>query len=119
MELLLQHGFPYASSMMAQDYLPYQGRQGDERHHDRAGEARPADKAGRDADQLVARRLSGFEYIRARTSSRRGSARPSGVVGDWLADHRYMASALDWGVLTYTFHPESPGAATGYGCSSG
>ena len=27
------------------------------------------------------------------------------VLENWLGDFRFMQSATDWGVLTYTFHP--------------
>jgi peptidoglycan/xylan/chitin deacetylase (PgdA/CDA1 family) len=27
------------------------------------------------------------------------------VLGNWLDDFRYLRQSLDWGVMTYTFHP--------------
>ena len=64
-----------------------------------------ADAADRNADQLVARRLSAF---RVRAHRDHGAARPAVarvVMENWLDEFRYMQKAVDWGVLTYTMHP--------------
>ena len=73
------------------------------------GEARLAHAARRDAGLLVARRLSRVR-VRPRQGFLQEGLRPtSGVLENWLDDYRYMARELDWGVLTYTFHPEVTG----------
>ena len=56
-DLLLKHRIQYDSSLMGHDYDCYYARQGDVVELEEAVRARPRDAAGRDADQLVARRL--------------------------------------------------------------
>ena len=46
-----------------------------------------------------------FEFFMTRTSTLPGNANASAVLENWLDDFRYMTTHLDWGVLTYTFHP--------------
>ena len=98
-ELLLQEGFVYDSSMMAHDYMPYYAR---------------------DRDQILEHRISfgaetglielpiswslddfpHFEYFRG------GGLQIAGqVLENWLGDFDFMCSDTSWGVLTYTFHP--------------
>ena len=108
-ELLLAHGLQYDSSMMAQDYLPYRCRQGDETPPDRAatlGRTTPL------VEMPVSWSLDDypvFEYVRRDAYLQEGLRPTSGVLENWLDDYRYMARELDWGVLTYTFHPEVTG----------
>ena len=98
-ELLLQEGFVYDSSMMAHDYMPYYAR---------------------DRDQILEHRIifgaetglvelpiswslddfPHFEYFRGG-----GLQIASQVLGNWLGDFDFMCSDTSWGVLTYTFHP--------------
>jgi peptidoglycan-N-acetylglucosamine deacetylase len=108
-ELFLARGFLYDSSMMAQDYLPYRCRRGDET---------PADSPARfgQATPLIEIPVSWslddypvFEYVRRETYLQEGLRTASGVLENWLDDYHYMTGLLDWGVLTYTFHPEVTG----------
>ena len=32
--------------------------------------------------------------------------RADDVLANWVDDYRYMVQSTDWGVLTYTFHPQ-------------
>ena len=104
-ELLLQHGFVYDSSLMGHDYLPYQARDGD---------VTPLEEPMRfGADTaLVEMPISWslddypvFEFSRSATGILPGLMNAEGVLANWFADFRYMAEHYDWGVLTYTFHP--------------
>jgi peptidoglycan/xylan/chitin deacetylase (PgdA/CDA1 family) len=103
--LLLKHGFVYDSSLMGDDYLPYQARDGDQ-----APLHEPVRRGPQTA--LVEMPISwslddypAFEYTRTPTGILPGLMN-AGLVGDnWFADYRYMAEHHDWGVITYTFHP--------------
>ena len=52
-DLFLQHGFTYDSSMMGDDYTPYYARQGDVIELEWLAQLGPRQRARRDADQLV------------------------------------------------------------------
>jgi len=104
-ELLLKHGFYYESSMMGDDYTPYRVRQGDV-----ITLAEPAvfGKPTKLIEMPISWTLDDyphFEFVRTPTSILPGLMNAESVLGNWLADFRYMAKTLDWGVITYTFHP--------------
>ena len=89
---------------MGADYLPYRARRGDVAT---LGEPfiRPSYLADRNADQLVARRLSAFRIRANATSILPGLQPASAVMESWLDEFLYMQKTVDWGVLTYTMHP--------------
>ncbi len=99
-DLLLEEGFTYDSSMMAHDFLPYQARHGDRLGPDGAY------KFGK-STELVELPISWslddfphFEYFRG------GGLKPAaGVLENWIGDFDYMQRNSEWGVLTYTCHP--------------
>ena len=104
-ELLLQHGFAYDSSLMGHDYLPYQARDGD------VISLEEPIRYGPDT-ALVEMPISWslddypvFEYMRTPTGIQAGLMNAEAVGANWLADFTYMAEHYDWGVLTYTMHP--------------
>ena len=98
-ELLLQEGFVYDSSMMGHDYLPYFARRSDQILEDRI-------IFGPETELIelpVSWSLDDFphfEYYRGG-----GLQTASSVMENWLGDFQFMCSETDWGVLTYTFHP--------------
>ncbi|MBT5204689.1 MAG: polysaccharide deacetylase [Gammaproteobacteria bacterium] len=98
-ELLLQEGFIYDSSMMGHDYLPYFARVSDQIFEDRV-------VFGPETELIelpVSWSLDDFphfEYFRGG-----GLQNAGGVLQNWLDDFSFMCSDADWGVLTYTFHP--------------
>jgi peptidoglycan/xylan/chitin deacetylase (PgdA/CDA1 family) len=105
-DLLLKHGFRYDSSMMGHDYLPYRARRGDQI---------PADQPVQfgEPTQLIEMPISWslddfphFEYLWTATHLQQGLMRADDVLANWVDDYRYMAQCTDWGVLTYTFHPQ-------------
>ena len=105
-DLLLAHGFLYDSSMMANDYTPYRARHGDVIRPDQ-----PA-KFG-EPTRLIEAPVSWslddfphFEYLWTPTHLQPGLARADDVLANWLDDYRYLARTLEWGVITYTFHPQ-------------
>jgi peptidoglycan/xylan/chitin deacetylase (PgdA/CDA1 family) len=105
-ELLLEHGFVYDSSMMAHDYIPYRARIGD------VVEPDVAVRFGR-TSRLIEMPVSWslddlphFEYVRYPNRLLAGMQRTSHVLDNWVDEFIYMKTEVDWGVLTYTFHPQ-------------
>ena len=105
-ELLLRHGFVYDSSMMGHDHLPYYARKGDV-----LAAAGPAQWG--QTTPLVELPISWtlddfphFEYVRMPAYLQQGLRRAGDVLENWLDDFRFMTQVADWGVLTYTFHPQ-------------
>jgi peptidoglycan/xylan/chitin deacetylase (PgdA/CDA1 family) len=105
-ELLLAHGFTYDSSMMANDYTPYFARRGD---------IITADQPARfgATTSLIELPVSWslddfphFEYLWTATHLQPGLQRTDDVLANWLDDFRYLTRTLEWGVLTFTFHPQ-------------
>ncbi len=99
-DLLLERGFVYDSSMMGHDYLPYHARTGD------VVEPGKPIQFG-ETTSLVELPISWsvddyphFEYMRGA-----GLRTTGGVLENWLDDYIYMTEIQDWGVLTYTCHP--------------
>jgi peptidoglycan/xylan/chitin deacetylase (PgdA/CDA1 family) len=104
-ELLLKHGFVYDSSMMGDDYTPYRVRTGDVITADQ-----PA-RFGRETS-LVEMPVSWslddyphFEFIRTSEWVLPGLKNGNDVLQNWTDDFLYMRDHLEWGVITYTFHP--------------
>ena len=104
-ELLLKHGFTYDSSMMGDDYTPYQVRQGDVITVDQ-----PAQwgKPCRLIEMPISWSLDDyphFEFIRTKDWILPGLRNYNAVMSNWIDDFTYMTKAVKWGVITYTFHP--------------
>lgn len=104
-ELLLAHGFDYDSSMMGHDYLPYFARVGDQY---------PADQPavlGRLTALLempISWSLDDYPHFEFQIFKRGvlpGLQAADGVLRNWSDDFDYLTEILDWGILTYTFHP--------------
>ena len=101
--LLLEYGFRYDSSLMADDFSFYWCRDGDIAHTDRAFEF------GREVD-LVEMPVSWllddhplFEYDQR---TRSGMAAPSRVQEIWQDEFDYMVEHVPGGVYTLTMHPQ-------------
>jgi len=104
-ELLLEHGFVYDSSMMGDDYTPYRVRTADVITADH-----PA-RFGRETS-LVEMPISWslddyphFEFIRTPEWVLPGLKNANDVLQNWIDDFLYLREHLEWGVITYTFHP--------------
>jgi peptidoglycan/xylan/chitin deacetylase (PgdA/CDA1 family) len=104
-ELLLKHGFVYDSSMMADDYTPY---------HVRSGDVIALEAPARFGAEtpLIEMPISWtlddyphFEFLRTPTWVLPGNMNANGVLQNWIDDFRYLERNLEWGVITYTFHP--------------
>ena len=100
MELLLEEGFVYDSSMMGHDVLPYRARSGDV-----VTPGNPVQFGGETGlwelpVSWSADDFPHFEYFRGG-----GLRNAHDVLENWLDDFRYMQQTCEWGVLTYTLHP--------------
>ena len=104
-ELLLKHGFVYDSSMMGDDYTPYRVRNGDIIELEKPAVFGPE-------TQLIEMPVSWtlddyphFEFIRTPTWILPGNMNANRVLDNWINDFVYLRDNLEWGVITYTFHP--------------
>lgn len=104
-ELLLEQGFLYDSSMMGHDYLPYRARRGDVLALDRPavfGAETPL------IELPISWSLDDyphFEFVRTPQSVLAAMHPARAVMQSWLDEYIYMSKSTDWGVLTYTMHP--------------
>lgn len=104
-ELLLEQGITYDSSMMGDDYTPYYARQGDTvQLEEKFVFGGPS--------ELLEMPISWstddfphFEYVRTPTTLSPGLSAADGVLGNWIGDFTWLRENLDWGILTYTCHP--------------
>ena len=104
-ELLLKHHFLYDSSMMGNDYTPYRVRAGDIIAPDAPARF---GKTTRLLEMPVSWTLDDyphFEFVRTPASVLQGLMNASAVLENWVNDFLYMKNHLEWGVITYTFHP--------------
>lgn len=104
-DLLLKNGFLYESSLMGDDHMPYQVRQGDKVELEEAmvfGSETPLIEMpiSWSLDDFVH-----FEFLRTQTSLMQGLMASNAVLQNWADDFEYMTRTCDWGVLTYTCHP--------------
>jgi len=104
-DLLIEHGFLYDSSLMGADYIPYRARRGDV-----AELGRPY-RFGQQTS-LIEMPISWslddyphFEFVRTPQTVLPGLQPARAVMQSWLDEFRYMKKTVDWGVLTYTMHP--------------
>jgi len=91
---------------MGHDYLPYHARHGDQFPLDA-----PALFGAETA--LIEMPISWstddyphFEFSRRGNTLLQGLRKADDVLANWVDDFRYMAQVMDWGVLTYTMHPQ-------------
>ena len=107
--LLVDRGFLYDSSMMGNDYTPYRARRGDVILPDAPAQF---GETTRLIEMPVSWSLDDFphfEYLWTATHLQQGLMRTDGVLANWLDDFRYMTQTVEWGILTYTFHPQVSG----------
>ena len=104
-DLLIENGFLYDSSLMGSDYIPYRARRNDTF---KLGEPY---QYGEETD-LIELPISWslddhphFEYLRTPDYVMPGLRSARVVMDSWYDEWRYMKKSLDWGILTYTMHP--------------
>jgi peptidoglycan/xylan/chitin deacetylase (PgdA/CDA1 family) len=104
-ELLLEHGFLYESSMMGHDYLPYRARQGDVIELEKPARLGPQSPLIEMPISWTLDDYPHFEFVRTNTSILGGLKPASGVLENWYDDFDYMTRIMEWGIITYTCHP--------------
>jgi peptidoglycan-N-acetylglucosamine deacetylase len=104
-DLLLNNGFLYDSSLMGADYWPYRARRGD------VAELGKPYRFGQET-ALIEMPISWslddyphFEFLRTPQTVLPGLQSARTVMANWLDEFRYMRKSVDWGILTYTMHP--------------
>jgi peptidoglycan/xylan/chitin deacetylase (PgdA/CDA1 family) len=104
-ELFLEHGFVYDSSLMGDDYTPYYARTGD------VFELEQPARFGRETPLVempvhwATDDAPHFEFARTDAVHRQGLMNARLVGQNWIDDLAYMCRTTRWGVLTYTCHP--------------
>jgi peptidoglycan/xylan/chitin deacetylase (PgdA/CDA1 family) len=104
-DLLLKHGFVYDSSMMGDDYTPYRVRRGDVIELEKPAVFGPETPLIEMPVSWTLDDYPHFEFIRTPTWIRPGNMNANKVLDNWVNDFVYLRDHLDWGVITYTFHP--------------
>ena len=104
-DLLIENGFLYDTSMMADDYTPYWARRGDIAELDRPYQF--GEETG-----LIEMPISWslddhphFEYIRTPETVSPGLHSARAVMESWFDEFCYMKKTVDHGILTITMHP--------------
>ncbi len=104
-DLLLNHGFRYDSSLMGADYAPYRARRGDVA---KVGEPFHFGEQTALIEMPISWSLDDyphFEFVRTEATILAGLQPARVVMQSWLDEFLYMKKAVEWGVLTYTMHP--------------
>jgi len=104
-DLLLKHGFRYDSSMMGNDYTPYRVRRGDIIELEKPAVFGPETPLIEMPISWSLDDYPHFEFIRTPSSVLPGNMNANQVLDNWVNDFVYLRDHLDWGVITYTFHP--------------
>jgi peptidoglycan-N-acetylglucosamine deacetylase len=105
-ELLLEYGLGYDSSMMGNDFHPYWCRQGD------TFDVHSAYRFGKPVDLVEMPVTWGlddfpaFEYVSLPNKLYPGLRSPDQVYAIWMGDFTYMCRHVPDGVLTLTMHPQ-------------
>ena len=104
-DLLVEHGFLYDSSLMGADYWPYRARRGDVA---KLGEPYRFGAETALIEMPISWSLDDyphFEFLRTPQTVLQGLQPARAVMGNWLDEFLYMKKSVDWGILTYTMHP--------------
>ncbi len=104
-DLLLEHGFVYDSSLMGDDYTPYRVRNGDVIELEKPAQLGPDTRLIEMPISWTLDDYPHFEFIRTPTWILQGNMNANRVLDNWINDFIYLRDNLDWGVITYTFHP--------------
>ncbi|HEV7803392.1 MAG TPA: polysaccharide deacetylase, partial [Burkholderiales bacterium] len=98
-------GFIYDSSMMGDDYLPYRVRRGDVISLEQPAVFGPETRLIEMPISWTLDDYPHFEFLRTPTTILPGNMNANSVLGNWVDDFLYLSQNLEWGVITYTFHP--------------
>jgi peptidoglycan-N-acetylglucosamine deacetylase len=106
-ELLLEEGFRYESSLMGNDYTPYWCRTGDVIQVDGPYLFGPEVDLVEMPVSWILDDFPHFEYLSSPTAGvRPGLSAPSKVEEIWRDDFTYMQREVPGGVFTLTMHPQ-------------
>lgn len=105
-ELLLEYGFRYESSLMGQDFEPYWCRVGDVIRQDGPYEFGPAVDLVELPVSWVLDDFPHFEYVRLGNRLSPGLSAPSKVAEIWRGDFDFMYREVPGGVFNLTMHPQ-------------
>ncbi len=104
-ELLIDEGMEYDSSLMGGDYIPAWARQGDSF---KLGEPIRYGENTNLVEMPISWSLDDyphFEFIRTPEVTLPGLQSARSVMESWSDEFVYMQKTVDWGILTYTMHP--------------
>ena len=105
-DLLIEYGFRYESSLMADDFSPYWVRTGDQLHTDRAVEfGQPIDLVEMPVSWVLDD-FPHFEFLRYPNVVFPGLSAGSKVEEIWRDEFAFMHRDVPNGVFTLTMHPE-------------
>ena len=104
-DLMIQHGLSYDSSMMGHDCQPYFARRGDVVKVDEPMVFGPTTDLVELPISWSLDDFPHFEFLRTKEGILPGLQNASGVLENWIADFDYMQRNEEWGALIYTFHP--------------
>jgi peptidoglycan/xylan/chitin deacetylase (PgdA/CDA1 family) len=105
-DLLLEYGFRYESSLMGDDFRPYWCRTGD------VMQANGPYQFGRPVDLVelpvswILDDFPHFEYFRSARGRNDGLSAPSKVLEIWSGEFEFMYRDVPGGVFTLTMHPQ-------------
>ena len=105
-EILLELGLVYDSSLMGSDYSPYRVRRGDEIPRDAPVNFGEETRLVEIPVNWALDDYPNFEYIRLPNSIMPGLRVPADVFRNWTDDVAYMLRDFTDGVLVVTFHPQ-------------
>lgn len=105
-ELLLEYGFRYESSLMGKDFEPYWCRVGDVIHQDGPYEFGPSVDLVELPVSWILDDFPHFEYYRVSSRSNPGLSAPSKVEEIWRGEFDYCHRDVPSGVFTLTMHPQ-------------
>lgn len=105
-DLALDLGLSYDSSLMGHDYLPYSARTGDRWPDNAAYQFGSATELLEVPVSWTLDDYPAFEYLRTSQFVMPGLRRPDEVFANWLDDVKYMMAGFTDGVCVFTFHPQ-------------
>lgn len=105
-ELLLEHGITYDSSLMGKDYAPYRVRVGDALPDDSPAEWGPESDLIELPWSWTNDDYPYLEFVAFRRMIMPGLVRPEDMFANWMGDLQWMVRDVDRGVLTLVMHPQ-------------
>jgi peptidoglycan/xylan/chitin deacetylase (PgdA/CDA1 family) len=105
-ELLLEHGLVYDSSLMGHDYEPYRVRVDDQLPEDGPARWGPTTDLIELPWSWTNDDYPYLEFVAFRRMIMPGLARPDDMFDNFLGDATWMNREIHAGVLTYVFHPQ-------------